>query len=146
MKIVYLLPLSLPSTRHVGDIVYLKKRVGSCGFCLLPQTFGKVEVQGAMFFFYIETIPRDCDRQRPTKITVEGIMHQDPYPLPNHCCFLPSTYSADLSLPLDFRCFDHRVHTEWRLPISGVHPLMMEKSALAGESGDARPTPCSLLP
>jgi hypothetical protein len=26
MKIVYLLPLSLPSTRHVGDIVYLKKR------------------------------------------------------------------------------------------------------------------------
>ncbi len=25
MKIVYLLPLSLPSTRHVGDIVYLKK-------------------------------------------------------------------------------------------------------------------------
>jgi hypothetical protein len=23
MKIVYLLPLSLPSTRHVGDIVYL---------------------------------------------------------------------------------------------------------------------------
>jgi hypothetical protein len=24
MKIVYLLPLSLPSTQHVGDIVYLK--------------------------------------------------------------------------------------------------------------------------
>jgi hypothetical protein len=21
----------------------------------------------------------------------------------------------------------HRVHTEWRLPISGVHPIMMEK-------------------
>jgi hypothetical protein len=31
MKIVYLLPLSLPSTPHVGDIAYLKKRVGSCG-------------------------------------------------------------------------------------------------------------------
>jgi hypothetical protein len=43
------------------------------------------------------------------------------HPFPNHCCFLSSTYSADLSLPLDFRCFDHRVHTEWRLPISGVH-------------------------
>jgi hypothetical protein len=27
MKIVYLLPLSLPSTRHVSDIVNLKKRV-----------------------------------------------------------------------------------------------------------------------
>jgi hypothetical protein len=25
MKIVYLLPLSLPSTRHIGDIAYLKK-------------------------------------------------------------------------------------------------------------------------
>jgi hypothetical protein len=48
--------------------------------------------------------------------------------------------------PLDFRCFDHRVHTEWRLPISGVHPMMMEKSALDGESGDARPTPFSLVP
>ncbi len=45
MKIVYLLPLSIPATRHVGEIVYLKKRVGLCGFCLLPQTFGKVEVQ-----------------------------------------------------------------------------------------------------
>ncbi len=27
----------------------------------------------------------------------------------------------------------HRVHTEWQWPISGVHPVMMEKSALAGE-------------
>jgi hypothetical protein len=26
MKIVYLLPLSLPSTAHVSDIAYLKKR------------------------------------------------------------------------------------------------------------------------
>ncbi len=34
----------------------------------------------------------------------------------------------------------HRVHTEWRLPISGVHPIMMEKSALAGESGGCTPT------
>ncbi len=27
------------------------------------------------------------------------------------------------------------IHTEWRLSISGVHPIMMEKSALAGEGG-----------
>jgi hypothetical protein len=27
----------------------------------------------------------------------------------------------------------HRVHTEWQLPISGVHSFMTEKSALAGE-------------
>jgi hypothetical protein len=33
----------------------------------------------------------------------------------------------------------HRVHTEWQLPISGVHSIMMEKSALAGEVGSARP-------
>ncbi len=31
-----------------------------------------------------------------------------------------------------FVSFHHRVHTEWRLPISGVHPIMMEKSALVG--------------
>jgi hypothetical protein len=28
MTIDYLLPLSLPSTRHMDDIAYLKKRVG----------------------------------------------------------------------------------------------------------------------
>ncbi len=28
-----------------------------------------------------------------------------------------------------------RVHTEWRLPSSGVHSIMMEKSALAGTGG-----------
>ncbi len=43
------------------------------------------------------------------------------------------------SLPL------HRVHTEWRLPISGVHPSMMEKSARAGEGGGARPPPFSKI-
>jgi hypothetical protein len=32
-----------------------------------------------------------------------------------------------------------RVHTEWRLPIFGVHPIMMEKSALAGKVGVASP-------
>jgi hypothetical protein len=36
---------------------------------------------------------------------------------------------------------NHRVHTEWRLPISCVHPIMMEKSALAGEGGGCTPTP-----
>jgi hypothetical protein len=33
MKIVYLLPLSISSIQHVGNIIYLKKRVGSFGFC-----------------------------------------------------------------------------------------------------------------
>ncbi len=33
----------------------------------------------------------------------------------------------------------HRVHTEWRLPISGVHPIMMERSALAGEGWGCTP-------
>ncbi len=36
-----------------------------------------------------------------------------------------------------------RVHTEWRLPISGVHPIMMEKSFLAGESGGVHAHPLS---
>jgi hypothetical protein len=33
------------------------------------------------------------------------------------------------------------VHTEWQLPLSDVHPIMMKKSALAGESGRCTPTP-----
>jgi hypothetical protein len=41
---------------------------------------------------------------------------------------------------------DHRVHTEWRLHIFGVHPIMMKKAALAGEGGGCTPTPLSLLP
>ncbi len=42
---------------------------------------------------------------------------------------------------------NHRVHTEGRFLISGVHPIMMEKSALAGgDGGGARPPPFSLLP
>jgi hypothetical protein len=36
---------------------------------------------------------------------------------------------------------DVTTDTEWRLPISGVHPFMMEKSALAGEGGGCTPTP-----
>ncbi len=35
----------------------------------------------------------------------------------------------------------HSVHPDWRLPISGLHPIMMEKSALAGEGGGCTPTP-----
>jgi hypothetical protein len=30
---------------------------------------------------------------------------------------------------------DHRVHTEWQRPLSGVHSIMMENSAMAGEGG-----------
>ncbi len=37
--------------------------------------------------------------------------------------------------------FNIRVHKEWRLPISGVHLIMMEKSALAGEGGGCTPIP-----
>ncbi len=46
-------------------------------------------------------------------------------------------------------CFyPHRVHTERQLPISGVHSIMMEKSAPASEGGKctARPPPFTLLP
>jgi hypothetical protein len=43
----------------------------------------------------------------------------------------------DINIP----CAHHRVHTERQLPISGVHPIMMEKSALAGGDGGCTPTP-----
>ncbi len=38
-------------------------------------------------------------------------------------------------------CKELKVHTEWRLPISGVFPIIMENSALAGDGGGCTPTP-----
>jgi hypothetical protein len=32
-------------------------------------------------------------------------------------------------------CVYHKVHTEWQLPLSGVHSIMMEKLARPGEGG-----------
>ncbi len=43
------------------------------------------------------------------------------------------------------RSFDLRVHAEWRLPISGVHPIMMEKSALACEGRGCTPIPFTIV-
>jgi hypothetical protein len=59
----------LPSTS-----ISTKKRVGSCGFCLLPETFGKVGVEGTVFVSLKvkNLILRNRDRQRSTKIEVEG--------------------------------------------------------------------------
>jgi hypothetical protein len=42
-----------------------------------------------------------------------------------------STYRVEMK----YRECILRVHTEWRLPISDIHPIIMEKSALAGEGG-----------
>ncbi len=42
-----------------------------------------------------------------------------------------------------------KAHSEWQLPIFGVHSIMMEKSSLAGEGGGgegARPPHFTLLP
>ncbi len=36
---------------------------------------------------------------------------------------------------------DHRVHTEWQLPLSGVHSIMMVKSAHPDEGGGCTPFP-----
>ncbi len=38
-------------------------------------------------------------------------------------------------------CFVHRVHTEWQWPLSGVHPISMEKLAQPGEGGVCTSTP-----
>jgi hypothetical protein len=35
-------------------------------------------------------------------------------------------------------------HTEWQWPLVGVHSIMMEKLAQAGEDGGARPTSFTL--
>ncbi len=39
---------------------------------------------------------------------------------------------------------NHRVLTEWQWPISGVHSIIMEKAALAGEGGGRTPIPFQL--
>ncbi len=39
---------------------------------------------------------------------------------------------------------DHKVHTEWQWPISGVHSIMMEKPAHAGEGEGVHALPLSL--
>jgi hypothetical protein len=38
-----------------------------------------------------------------------------------------------------FSAFDHRVHTEWQLPLSDVHSITSDKLAQFGEGGGARP-------
>ncbi len=38
-------------------------------------------------------------------------------------------------------CVCHTVHTEWQWPLSGVHSIMMEKSAQPGECGE-----CTAIP
>ncbi len=47
-----------------------------------------------------------------------------------------------ISVPFRSSCsWQHRVHTEWQRLVSGVHSIMMESSALAGEGGGARHKP-----
>jgi hypothetical protein len=74
MKIVYLLPLSLPSTRQVANIVYLKKKGRIERFLLTISDISDLwegRVEGTMFFSLKvkNSIPRNRDRQRLTKIT-----------------------------------------------------------------------------
>jgi hypothetical protein len=49
MMIFYLRPLPLPSTQQADDLAYLLKKVGSRGQCILPSTFGKIEVEDSIF-------------------------------------------------------------------------------------------------
>jgi hypothetical protein len=70
MKIVYLLPLSLPSTQHVGDIVYLKKMVGIVRLMLTTLDLWKSLGIGRDVFLHCKckcrslNIMIDKDRQR----------------------------------------------------------------------------------
>ena len=51
-------------------------------------------------------------------------------------------HMGNISMLLIFvHCSTHVVHTEWQRPLSGVHPIMMEKLAQAGGVGDAGPPP-----
>ncbi len=43
-----------------------------------------------------------------------------------------------------YNCAQHRVHTDWQRPLSGVHSIMMVKSAKPGEVGGVHALPPSL--
>jgi hypothetical protein len=70
MKIVYLLPLSLPSPRHVGDIVYLKKKGRIVRLLLATLDLWKSRGIGHDVFLKLKCKSRsldiviDTDRQR----------------------------------------------------------------------------------
>ncbi len=44
--------------------------------------------------------------------------------------------------PQKVRAPPQRIHTEWQRPLSGVHSVMMVKSAQPGEGGECTPSPC----
>jgi hypothetical protein len=50
MTIDYLIPLHKPSKRHVGDIVYLKKSVGSRGYTYFLRPLEKSRYRPRCFF------------------------------------------------------------------------------------------------
>ncbi len=54
-------------------------------------------------------------------------------------------YKFNTFLQKKGKWFPHRVHTEWKRLLSGVHSIMMKKLAQAGEDGCARPPPFTLL-
>jgi hypothetical protein len=83
-------------------------------------------------------------------------VHYVPADNPHHCTILLPFPNSDWyfftpEIPVNFSLLlflrnDHSVHIEWQWPISGVHSIMMEKSALAGESGGCTsPLPLYLL-
>jgi hypothetical protein len=70
MKIVYLQPLSLPSRRHVDDIVYLKKKGRNVRFLLTISDLWEGRGKRHNVFF-IESEKFD-PLKSATKIVVEG--------------------------------------------------------------------------
>jgi hypothetical protein len=50
MMIDYLIPLHKPSTCHVGDIVYIKKSVGSRGYTFFLRPLEKSRYKPQCFF------------------------------------------------------------------------------------------------
>jgi hypothetical protein len=72
------------------------------------------------------------------RLSLDKIFDRDDPNNYNYCSESASEFSFPAFLLCHASIFSgvhHRVHTEWQLPISGVHPIMMEKSALADEGG-----------
>ncbi len=57
---------------------------------------------------------------------------------------LPRVALRKTGIHYSAQCPDHRVHTEWQLPLSSIHSIMMEKFAQPGEGGDVRRAPFTI--
>jgi hypothetical protein len=93
-------------------------------------------LRGATKWFQSVTAPQTLIPLPPVPLFLPEVGQN----LKDRLCSVKPRSSRDIVYCLEF----HRVHTEWQRPLSGVHSILIEKSALAGEGGGVHAHHCSL--